>query len=301
MSDEPDFLDEIVAEGEAQKPGFALMVQAALDRRKLLRELAQDRAELGLSQTAVAAEMGTSQSAIARLESGTADIRMSTVERYAASLGRKVEWRIAQAGSHAATTQKSWSRAPSIQSGKAVSTLRSSAHFSEGHIPVAFVFSAPGEKERLAMKPVAGETGDNLESALGHLHEARPKLFPSVHRYDYRITNAWSEPIAVSRGHRSSEARDSEIRDPRNVQRVLRELEGCKLVVLSGDKARLVAQELRESGKSVVEVPHVGNKGLNVSFKLSQGPAAPPARRARRVQLWATKVLKAIPATAAST
>jgi predicted transcriptional regulator len=38
--------------------------------------------------------MGTSQSAVARLGSGNADVRMSTVERYAATLGREVDWRI---------------------------------------------------------------------------------------------------------------------------------------------------------------------------------------------------------------
>lgn len=95
MVEEPDFLDEVISEGEAKTPGFGLIVEAALERRRLLRELAADRVELGLSQTAVAAEMGTSQSAVARIESGNADVKMSTVERYAATLGRKVEWRIA--------------------------------------------------------------------------------------------------------------------------------------------------------------------------------------------------------------
>jgi ribosome-binding protein aMBF1 (putative translation factor) len=95
MVEEPDFLDELISEGETETPGFGLMVEAALERRRLLRELAADRVELGLSQTAVAAEMGTSQSAVARIESGNADVKMSTVERYAATLGRKVKWRIA--------------------------------------------------------------------------------------------------------------------------------------------------------------------------------------------------------------
>ena len=54
-------------------------------------ELARKRRELGLSQTEVAARMGTSQSAVARLESGDADIRLSTLERYAAALGHQLE------------------------------------------------------------------------------------------------------------------------------------------------------------------------------------------------------------------
>jgi transcriptional regulator with XRE-family HTH domain len=36
--------------------------------------------------------MGTSQSAVARLESGDADIRLSTLERYAAALDRRLDW-----------------------------------------------------------------------------------------------------------------------------------------------------------------------------------------------------------------
>lgn len=106
MTKETDFLDELIAEGESKTPGFALMVEAALDRRRLLRELAEDRVDLGLSQTAVAAEMGTSQSAVARIESGKADVRMSTVERYAATLGRKVEWRITSATRRAGAGEK---------------------------------------------------------------------------------------------------------------------------------------------------------------------------------------------------
>ena len=53
----------------------------------LWRNLLAARSELGLSQTQVAARMGTSQSAVARLESGDADVRLSTLERYAAALG----------------------------------------------------------------------------------------------------------------------------------------------------------------------------------------------------------------------
>jgi hypothetical protein len=172
-----------------------------------------------------------------------------------------------------------------------------SPHFCRGHIAVAFVFSAPGAKEMRDGKPAAGDTGTNLESALIHLHSAQPTLFPSLHRYDYRITNASSAPIAVALGHSASEARDTEIYAPNNVRRVLREVEGCSLVVLSGNKARVLARGIRESRKTVVEVPHVGNKGLNVKFKVLADHlklASPRARREHRVQLWADAVLEAI-------
>jgi predicted transcriptional regulator len=38
--------------------------------------------------------MGTTQSAVARLESGELDARLSTLERYAAALGRTVDWQV---------------------------------------------------------------------------------------------------------------------------------------------------------------------------------------------------------------
>jgi ribosome-binding protein aMBF1 (putative translation factor) len=70
----------------------------AQDRGRLVRELAEQRQAAGLSQTEVAARMGTSQSAVARLESGTADVRASTLERYAAAVGGQITWKLDRPG-----------------------------------------------------------------------------------------------------------------------------------------------------------------------------------------------------------
>lgn len=77
-------------------PGFRQMALRRMseDRRRLVAELAAQRQAAGLSQTEVAARMGTSQSAVARLESGAADVRASTLERYAAALGSHISWRL---------------------------------------------------------------------------------------------------------------------------------------------------------------------------------------------------------------
>ena len=89
-------------------PGFREMAQRrqadehaarmAEDRGRLVRELAEHRQAAGLSQTEVAARMGTSQSAVARLESGTADVRASTLERYAAAVGGQITWKLDRPG-----------------------------------------------------------------------------------------------------------------------------------------------------------------------------------------------------------
>src|SRR5580692_3180715 len=114
MKDEQDPVREtsVTAEIPVGEPGVRLPVmpgfremalrrmpdeQAALmaeDRTRLVRELAGQRQAAGLSQTEIAARMGTSQSAVARLESGTADVRASTLERYAAAVGRQITWKL---------------------------------------------------------------------------------------------------------------------------------------------------------------------------------------------------------------
>jgi predicted transcriptional regulator len=70
-------------------PGFREMSER---RRALSDDLVERRRAAGLSQTQVAARMGTSQSAVARLETGTSDVLMSTVDRYASALGWRLEW-----------------------------------------------------------------------------------------------------------------------------------------------------------------------------------------------------------------
>ena len=77
-------------------PGFREMAlrRMSQDRGRLMRELAARRQDAGLSQTEIAARMGTSQSAVARLESGAADVRTSTLERYAAALGTEITWKL---------------------------------------------------------------------------------------------------------------------------------------------------------------------------------------------------------------
>lgn len=76
-------------------PGLAEMRQR---RRELSAQLSARRLALGLSQTEVAARMGTSQSAVARLEAGSSDLRLSTLERYAAALDQELAWHLEEPG-----------------------------------------------------------------------------------------------------------------------------------------------------------------------------------------------------------
>ncbi|WP_249357967.1 helix-turn-helix domain-containing protein [Nocardia cyriacigeorgica] len=80
-------------------PGFREMAERmAAERHRLLADLVARRQAAGLSQTEVAARMGTSQSAVARFEAGQGDVRVSTLERYAAATGSHLSWRLGTGG-----------------------------------------------------------------------------------------------------------------------------------------------------------------------------------------------------------
>jgi len=91
---ERDFLEEMIDKRAVRNPEFPRLLDAARRRRELLRVLAGQREEQKRSQTAIAAAMETSQSFVARLESMAADAKVSTVDRYAESLGFIVQYHL---------------------------------------------------------------------------------------------------------------------------------------------------------------------------------------------------------------
>jgi DNA-binding XRE family transcriptional regulator len=94
---EQDFVDEMIAKFTACDPNFPQHLTDEVQRRELMHDLAALRAENGLSQRAMAHCMDASQSAVARLEAGASDVKLSTLQRYAAALGKKIEWRLVDA------------------------------------------------------------------------------------------------------------------------------------------------------------------------------------------------------------
>lgn len=92
--EDTDFLDEIIQERSGENPAFPAMVDEAYNRRLLLRQLAEARKAAKLSRTVVAARMGTSEAAVARLEAATVDPKASTIERFAAAVGKRIQWEI---------------------------------------------------------------------------------------------------------------------------------------------------------------------------------------------------------------
>jgi hypothetical protein len=91
---ERDFLDKMIAKRTARNPEFPQLLDAARRRRELLRTLAREREQQQRTQTGIAAAMETSQSFVARLESTAADAKISTVDRYAETLGYVVQYHL---------------------------------------------------------------------------------------------------------------------------------------------------------------------------------------------------------------
>lgn len=94
---EQDFLDEMIEESTKRNPEFLSLMEEARQRRILLSNLAALRTRSKVSQRTIAKRIKTSQPAIARLEAGDVDPRLSTLQRYAASLGKRVELKIVDA------------------------------------------------------------------------------------------------------------------------------------------------------------------------------------------------------------
>jgi hypothetical protein len=171
-------------------------------------------------------------------------------------------------------------------------------YLNHGNLDVAFVFSAPGTKESINGRPVAGATGENLEFALAHLCQKQPNYFTSLNRYDYRITNAFQSALSIGLGSGRSEASSAEILKPANVRRVVDELEGCRLVILCGNKAQLLQATLRHSEFRVVCVTHTSNQALSSKHNtsLAKRDASPTDRRRLRAEAWAFSLHYAIDA-----
>ena len=173
-------------------------------------------------------------------------------------------------------------------------------HFNQGTLPVAFVFSVPGAAELAERRPVAGDTGMNLTLALRSLVVNEPRLFRSLDRYAYRITNAFDSPMAKSLKSGASEAKAAQILDASNIKRVIKEVQDCEVVVLCGRKAQLLTNEVARTSVTVVHAWHLGNRALIGKYNGEEVRSAPTAavRRELRVAQWAEELVWAIRANA---
>lgn len=138
----------------------------------------------------------------------------------------------------------------------------------KSYIRTAFIFSCPGQEEEKSGKLVNGQTGKNLNGVLAYLKRSRPDLFPSVDRYDYRITNS-SESVHYKAYDGRTEPSAAEIRDPENLNRLAEDIYGYDTVITFGKSADLAASLLKDRfpGTSFLYSRHLSFLSLNSGIK----------------------------------
>ena len=75
--------------------GFALNYDSGYEDFKIGVMLKQAREEAGLTQEALAKKLKTQKTAISRIENHAEDLKLSTLEKVAVALGRRLQIRIA--------------------------------------------------------------------------------------------------------------------------------------------------------------------------------------------------------------
>src|SRR5436190_18155518 len=96
---EQDFVDEMIEESIKRDPEFYVLMEEARQRLALLNNLATLRTRANISKKTMAKRIKISKSALADLEAGSVDPYLSTVQRYAASIGKRLDWRLVDAQS----------------------------------------------------------------------------------------------------------------------------------------------------------------------------------------------------------
>jgi len=83
-------LEKYISKRKKDNPDFAEGFEVGYENFKIGILLKQARQKAGLTQLEMAEAIGTKKTAISRLENHTADIRLSTLEKYAKALGKKI-------------------------------------------------------------------------------------------------------------------------------------------------------------------------------------------------------------------
>jgi len=86
-----DDLEKYIAKRKKKSSVFARNFEVGYENFRVGYILRQAREELGITQEEVAKRLRTKKSAISRIENHAEDIRLSTLNRYAEALGRKLQ------------------------------------------------------------------------------------------------------------------------------------------------------------------------------------------------------------------
>lgn len=90
-----DDLDKYIEKRKRHSPAFAESFEAGYEQFKIGVVLRMAREKAGLTQEEMAKKLSTKKSAISRIENHAEDIRLSTLERFAQAVGKKLTLKIA--------------------------------------------------------------------------------------------------------------------------------------------------------------------------------------------------------------
>jgi len=90
-----DDLDKYIEKRKKRSPAFAESFESGYEQFKIGVVLRMAREKAGLTQAEMADKLRTKKSAISRIENHAEDIRLSTLERFAQAVGKKLTLKIA--------------------------------------------------------------------------------------------------------------------------------------------------------------------------------------------------------------
>ena len=126
---------------------------------------------------------------------------------------------------------------------------------------VVFLFSCPGQMEEDLKRPVACQTGINLNILLKILNEKNKNVFQYTNRYDYRITNTWDKVEYQAKTNRT-EATLKDIKESQNLERLKKEIKDKKILILFGKNAKNIQNFLNFNG-IIIESRHLSFQSIN--------------------------------------
>jgi len=88
-------LQKYIKKRKASDPEFAKGFDSGYEQFKIGVMLKQAREEAGLTQEELASRLHTKKTAISRIENHAEDIKLSTLERFAEAIGRRLTLKIA--------------------------------------------------------------------------------------------------------------------------------------------------------------------------------------------------------------
>ena len=90
-----DDLEKYIEKRKKRSPAFASGFETGYEHFKIGLILRAAREKAGLTQDEVATRLSTKKSAISRIENHAEDIRLSTLEKFAEAIGKRLTLKIA--------------------------------------------------------------------------------------------------------------------------------------------------------------------------------------------------------------